>query len=360
MSAKDQAKIEENRLTAARKGEHIRICLQEQVNGVGITTGFERYRFRHAALPQISFDQISLSATFLNKPLQAPLLVSSMTGGTEEAAAINRRLAEAAEARGWAMGLGSMRAAIEREELAATFHIRKEAPTIPIVANLGAVQLNYGYGVDECRRAVELSEADALVLHLNSMQEVFQTEGDTDFRRLLERIEQVCRQLEVPVGVKEVGWGMDGETAAMLTRAGAAFIDVAGAGGTSWSQVEKFRTSDPLRRQAAEAFTDWGIPTADSIVDVRSHCPEAYVIASGGLRSGVDVAKAIALGANLAGVGRLLLPNAAALGDIHETDSDLDAQLHQQFAKIEFELRTAMFGVGAGTIAELAATSRLV
>lgn len=342
---------DEGAQTARRKGEHIRICLQEEVGGVGVTSGFERYRFRHNALPELRFDSISLETGFLGKTIKTPLLVSSMTGGTDEASAINVRLAEAAEARGWAIGLGSMRAAIENEALAASFRVRHVAPTVPVIANLGAVQLGLGYGAEQCRRAVELAEADALVLHLNGMQELFQPEGDTDFSGLLHRIYDVCRQSDVPVGVKEVGWGIDAETAARLSDAGVAFIDVAGAGGTSWSQVEKFRTADRMRRAAAEAFAGWGIPTAECVRDVRQRVPETFLIASGGLSNGVEAAKAIALGANAAGFGRALLSQAALAGG--------GEGLLSQFEQIEFELRAAMFGIGAATIAELAATARI-
>ncbi|MDQ0061213.1 type 2 isopentenyl-diphosphate Delta-isomerase [Paenibacillus harenae] len=347
--------VEQQDTTAKRKGEHIRICLQEKVNGVGIETGFERLRFKHNAMPELSFQSVSLETEWLGKKLGAPLLVSSMTGGTDEAGAINRRLAIAAQERGWAIGLGSMRAAIEQEKLAASFAIRKEAPTVPVIANIGAVQLNYGFGPEACQRAVDLSEADALVLHLNSMQEVFQPEGDTDFRGLYARIEQVCKSVTVPVGVKEVGWGIDSETATALANVGVAFIDAAGAGGTSWSQVEKFRSKDVMRREAAEAFADWGIPTAQSIADIRSALPSMKLVASGGLRHGVDAAKSLALGANIAGFGRVLLPKAAG------GSSDVSVRgLLEQFERIEFELRTAMFGIGAGTIEALRNTNRLI
>ncbi|WP_409341359.1 type 2 isopentenyl-diphosphate Delta-isomerase [Paenibacillus sp. MBLB4367] len=337
-------------VTETRKAEHIDICLHREVSGERIRTGFERYRFRHNAIPELSLPDISLSTVFLDKTLRAPLLVSSMTGGTKEAAAINRRLAASAERHGWAMGLGSMRAAIEREELADTFRIRTIAPSIPVIANLGAVQLNYGYGVDHCRRAVELAEADALVLHLNSLQEAFQPEGDTDFRQLLSRIESVCRSLHVPVGIKEVGWGIDGAAARRLNEAGVSFIDVAGAGGTSWSQVEKHRSRDAVRKAAAEAFADWGIPTAVSVREVRKAVQEAVVIGSGGVQNGVDAAKAIALGADLAGFGRSLL--AAAV--------DSEELIDRLFDRLELELRIAMFGIGAGSIRELKETDRLV
>ncbi|MFD3259285.1 type 2 isopentenyl-diphosphate Delta-isomerase [Paenibacillus lentus] len=336
--------------TSGRKTEHIRICLEEQVGAEGVLTGFQKYNFRHNALPELNFDEISLKTSFLGASVRTPLLISSMTGGSELAGVINERLAEIAEHRGWALGVGSVRAAVEREELAATFAVRSKAPTIPIIANLGAVQLNYGFGAEESMRAVDIAGADMLVLHLNGLQEVFQPEGNTAFRGVLARIEELCRKLQVPVGVKEVGWGIDGATAKRLHEAGVAFIDVAGAGGTSWSQVEKFRSADPVRRVAAEAFADWGIPTAECIREVRAAVPDAALIGSGGLNTGVDAAKALALGADLAGFGRALLEPA-----VHSLEA-LDAQLE----RVELELRTAMFGIGAGNIAALRGTARLV
>ncbi|CAM3864898.1 type 2 isopentenyl-diphosphate Delta-isomerase [Cohnella lubricantis] len=348
-----------------RKNEHIDICLREDVQSRAVRSdahrgnsghidssrsGFDSYRFRHNALPEIDFAAIDISASFLGRPLQAPLLVSSMTGGTTEANRINRRLAEAAERRGWAMALGSGRAAIERPELAESFRVRELAPTIPIVANLGAVQLNYGYGADECRRLIELTEADGLVLHLNGLQEVFQPEGDTDFSGLLRRIEKLCRELDKPIGAKEVGWGIDGENAGRLFDAGVSFVDVAGAGGTSWSQVEKFRLPPGVRREAAEALAGWGQPTPACIEEARSAVPDGCLIGSGGLASGVDAAKAIALGANLAGFGRSLLAEA-----VESVES-----IEEKLAVIEFELRAAMFGIGAGTLEQLAETNRLI
>lgn len=335
--------------TERRKTEHIRICLQEDVGSRAGGAGFAQYRFRHRALPEIDFREIATSVSWLGKQMQVPLLISSMTGGTEEALNINRNLAEAAERRGWAMGIGSVRAAVERPELARTFRVRDVAPTIPIIANIGAVQLNYGYGAEECRRAVEIAEADGLVLHLNGMQELFQPEGNTNFKGLLRQIETVCAALPVPVGVKEVGWGIDGETAKLLADAGVSFVDVAGAGGTSWSQVEKFRTADPVRRLAAEAFADWGIPTAQCVAEVRKAVPNGTLIASGGLANGVDVAKAIALGADIAGFGRSLL--GAAVGSAEQVALSLE--------RIEYELRAAMFGIGAADLKSLRGTPLL-
>lgn len=343
--------MKEERRIPKRKADHIHIALTREVTGRGITTGMERYRFRHEALPEIDFSEVSLSASFLGRPLKAPFLISSMTGGTEQAGRINAALAEAAQERGWAMGLGSVRVAIEHPETAATFRVRPVAPDIPLLANLGAVQLNYGYGAEQCRRAVELTEADGLVLHLNAMQEVFQPEGNTRFGDLLRKIEEVCRALEVPVGVKEVGFGIHGELARQLFDAGVQFVDVAGAGGTSWIQVEKYRTKDPLRAKAAEAFADWGLPTADCVRDVRYHVPEACLIASGGLKTGVDAAKSIVLGADLAGFGRSLLPAAATY--------DPEAII-KQMKRIEWECRTAMFGVGIATVDELKGREQLL
>ena len=227
--------------------------------------------------------------------------------------------------------------------------MRKYAPSVPIIANLGAVQFNYGYSVEECRKIIDITEADMLVLHLNSIQEVIQEKGDTNFKGLLKKIEQLCSTLEVPVGVKEVGWGIDGQTAEKLMEAGVAFIDVAGAGGTSWSQVEKFRAKDPIRRVAAEAFKDWGIPTVESIRMVREKIGDRPLIASGGMQTGLDGAKTIALGADMVGFGRSILKEA--------TQSPEDVL---EVMKIrEMELRISMFGIGAQTIQELKNTPRL-
>lgn len=338
-------------LTEKRKTEHIRISLHEDVEGKNITTGLENYRFIPNALPEISFEEVSLSASFLGKSMKTPFLISSMTGGTETALKINQNLAIAAQERGWAIGLGSMRAAVEKEELAYTFQIRKWASDIPIIANIGAVQLNYGFGLEECKRAVEIAEADALVLHLNTLQEVFQPEGNTNFSHLLSKIEKLIAGLPVPVGVKEVGMGINKETAEKLISAGAQFIDVAGAGGTSWVQVESYRSEDAARKKAAEAFQDWGLPTSESITSVREISKKIPVIASGGLKHGVDAAKSLALGADFAGFGRSLLQSAV--------EKDAEA-LILQMERIEFELRAAMFGIGVSNINELKASKRLL
>ncbi|WP_232697342.1 type 2 isopentenyl-diphosphate Delta-isomerase [Brevibacillus daliensis] len=340
--------MQDHSQTERRKTEHIKICMEEQVTS-SVTTGLESYRFLHAALPEINFSQISLQTGFINKMVRTPFLISSMTGGTTYAKEINEKLAEAAEIRGWVMALGSMRAAIEKEELVTTFQIRKKAPTVPVIANLGAVQLNNGYGIDECKRIVDMVEADALVLHLNSMQEVFQAEGDTNFHQLITKIAQVCKASDVPVGVKEVGFGFDSASASKLIEAGVSFIDVAGAGGTSWIEVEKHRNKNKRIWDAAEAFLDWGIPTATSILEVRKVSTDLLLIGSGGIRTGVEAAKAIALGADFVGFGRSLLQ--AATSSVEE--------VLQEMERIEFECKSVMFGIGASDLQALKTTERL-
>ncbi|TQS76533.1 type 2 isopentenyl-diphosphate Delta-isomerase [Ornithinibacillus gellani] len=332
-----------------RKTEHIRLCLTDQVEGVNQSTGLEGIAFIHNALPEINFNDIEIGSSFLNKSLQAPFLVSSMTGGSKLAAEINQNLAVAAEEKGWAIALGSTRALLESDAHQESFLIRKQAPTVPLIANLGAVQLNYGYGAEEAQRIVDRTEADSLVLHLNSLQEVIQDEGDLNFESLLPKIEKLCKTLTVPVGVKEVGFGIDGTVAEQLYQAGISYIDVAGAGGTSWSQVEKLRSQDPLRKAAAEAFNNWGIPTKDCIVSVRSKLSQVPIVASGGMKTGVDAAKAITIGADLIGFARKLLQAA--------TES-VDAVI-REMEQIELELKIVMFGIGARNLSELKNTKRI-
>jgi isopentenyl-diphosphate delta-isomerase len=329
-----------------RKSDHIRINLQEAVDVQHVSAGFERYRFTHCALPGFNLEDVDSATTLLGKRLAAPLLISSMTGGTPEARAINQRLAEAAQAAGIGMGLGSQRAVIEEPALVDTFRVRHVAPDILLMANLGAVQLNYGYGLNECRRAVESVEADALILHLNPLQEALQPEGDTRFAELLPKIEAVCRALEVPVVIKEVGWGLSERVVRQLADAGVAAIDVAGAGGSSWSQVEMHRATTERGRQVAAAFADWGIPTAESLLMARRGAPELPVIASGGIRDGIQMAKAIALGASACGVA----------GPFLRAASESSAAVTELTAVLVTQLRVAMFAAGAGDIQALQRT----
>jgi isopentenyl-diphosphate delta-isomerase len=268
-------------------------------------------RFLHNALPDLNLSAVNSRVTLFGKTLSAPILISSMTGGAEMANQINRRLAEAAQRHGIAIGLGSQRAALKNPDLAYTYQVRDIAPDILLFGNLGAVQFNYGYSVDECRRAVEMIEADALILHFNVLQEAVQPEGDTDWAGLLGKVEQVCRTLGVPVIAKEVGWGFNEQNCRDLMRAGVAAIDVAGSGGTSWSEVEYHRAPTALHARVAAAFADWGIPTAEAVQYAVRGAPGLPVIASGGLRDGIDIAKCIALGATLGGIAGPFLKAAA-------------------------------------------------
>jgi isopentenyl-diphosphate delta-isomerase len=265
-----------------------------------------------------------------------------MTGGTAEATRINRNLARAAERCGVAVGVGSQRKALEDPALAETYRVRPFAPSVPLLANLGAVQLNYGYGVAECRRAVEMIEADALVLHLNPLQEALQPEGQRNFSGLIRKMARIARELPVPVIVKEIGCGISATLAARLVRRGLAIVDSAGQGGTSWARIEGARSEDPA---LGELFADWGIPTPRAILEL-GRVPGLTVIGSGGIRHGLDVAKAIALGADLAGMAQPLL--AAATDSAERVEAKIRKTLE--------ELRVCMFCVGARTLGDLSRT----
>lgn len=336
--------------TMGRKADHIRINLHEDVAAKGVDSGFAAYRFLHQALPELDLEAVDTSVEVLGRRLGAPLLISSMTGGTPEARAINRTLAEVAEARGLAMGLGSGRALLEHPEGLDTFDVRPVAPGVLLLANLGAVQLSRGVTAGDCRRLVARLGADALVLHLNPLQEALQPEGDGGFDGLLARIEALCRRLEVPVVVKEVGWGIAPDTVRRLLDAGVAAVDVAGAGGTSWSEVERHRIEDPVRSRVAAAFAGWGIPTAEALRLARAAAPDATIFGSGGIRTGLDVAKAVALGADVVGMAR---PFLLAADEGVQAAHDLARELVEV-------LRIAMFCVGVGTIRELRGSPRLL
>jgi isopentenyl-diphosphate delta-isomerase len=335
---------------ASRKADHLRICLEESVRPKSTRTGLERYRFVHQALPEIDLEQVELQTLLFGRTLNAPLLVASMTGGTQAARAVNRHLAEAAAALGVGMGVGSQRAAIESPEWVDTYRVRDVAPDILLLANLGAVQLNLSYTVEHCQQAVDMIEADALVLHLNPLQEALQPGGDTRFQGLLTKIEAVCRALAVPVVVKEVGYGLSAKAARQLASAGVSALDVAGAGGTSWSEVERLRAPDASHDRVAAQFADWGIPTADALRAVRDCELGLPLIASGGIESGIDVAKCLALGADAVSVAWPLLRPAL-----------LSAQNVVQVLEIIVEaLRVAMFCVGAPNVAALQNASHLL
>lgn len=329
--------------TQTRKADHLKICLEEDVQFHSNTNGLEHYRFNHCCLPELDRNEIDLTTTFLGKELGAPLLISSMTGGTELAGIINHRLASVAQHYKIAMGVGSQRVIVEKPQVAGTFAVRSHAPDILLFANLGAVQLNYDYGLDECSRLVDLLEADALILHLNPLQECIQTKGDTNFKGLLEKIAKLCSELPIPVIAKEVGNGISAKMAVKLLEAGVTAIDVAGAGGTSWAKVESERAQNRQQRRLGMTFADWGLPTAECITSIRTFLPEVPLIASGGLRHGLDVAKAIALGADIAGLAWPFLQAAA------ESEDSLHALVEVLIA----EITTVLFCTGNATLEQL-------
>lgn len=329
--------------TQTRKADHLRICLDEDVQFHTSTNGLEKYRFTHNCLPELNYSELDITTNFLGKSLGVPLLISSMTGGTQQAKIINCRLAEVAQHYKLSMGVGSQRVAVENPQVKDTFAVRSLAPDILLFANLGAVQLNYNYGIDQCLRVVDLLEADALILHLNPLQECIQPKGDTNFRGLLDKIEIICSKMPVPVIVKEVGNGISATMAEKLLNVGVTAIDVAGAGGTSWAKVESERALNPLQRRLGKTFAEWGLPTAECITSIRAIAPTVPLIASGGLRNGLDMAKAIALGADMCGLAWPFLQAAA------ESTDSIDALVQVLIA----EISTAMFCSGNATLSQL-------
>lgn len=296
------------------------------------------------ALPEIDMAAIDLATGFLGRRIGAPLLVSAMTGGPARAALINRNLALACQALRLPLAVGSQRVAIETGAAAGLgAELRSLAPDIPLLANFGAAQLNLGFGAVEARRAVEMIGADALVIHLNPLQEAVQPEGDRDWRGLLGRIEALARALHVPVIAKEVGCGISAAVARRLVDAGVAVIDVAGAGGTSWAAVEAERATTPEQAAIARAFSDWGLPTAQAIAEVRAACPDAVIVGSGGVRDGLDVARAIRLGADVVGQASRILEAATLSPEAVVTHLEV----------VIAQLRVACFCTGSANLAAL-------
>lgn len=330
-------------LNLVRKGQHIAICETMDVEATDRYTGFSDLTLLPKALPEFSWDQLDTRCSFLGRDLALPLLITGMTGGLTRGAEINRRLARAAQHFGIPMGVGSQRVALENPEHAAIFSVKKYAPKVFLIGNLGVAQIRGKDPLGMCKRAVDMIDADALALHVNVLQEVVQVEGDRDFRGLLDQVHHIAARLGVPVIVKEVGGGIDAETALSLKAAGVAAIDCGGKGGTSWSYIEGVRAHSPVTQAVANTFRDWGIPTAIAIRALRQATPALPLIATGGVRDGLTVAKAIALGATLAGVG-LPLFRAALLSD------------DEPFAVIETlqqGLKTAMIASGARDLASL-------
>jgi isopentenyl-diphosphate delta-isomerase len=338
--------------TEKRKIEHLRISLNRNVQARSVTTGFEDVHFVHRTLPEVDKSRISLSTTVFNYKFAAPLIVGAITGGAQEATRINATIAEAVEKLGLAMGVGSQRAAIEDRRFEKTFSVaRKKAPTTFLIANIGGVQLVNGYGLKEAEKAVKMIQADAIAIHLNSLQEAAQPEGQTNFQGVLGKIGELAAALDKPVMAKETGAGIAAEEAEKLENAGAKGIDVSGAGGTSFAAVEYYRAGkkSSFQRRLGDVFWDWGIPTATSVIEV-SQSVNIPVIASGGIRDGVDVAKALALGASLTSLSQPILQ--VADKGVRETVDALSLMME--------ELRNVMFLVGASSIQDLRRTPLVI
>ena len=330
--------------TGRRKDDHLDIVLDRRASVRSSFSGLDDIRFEHCALPELDLDDINLSSSLLGVALRAPLLISSMTGGADRATAINRHLAEAAQDLGIAMGVGSQRVALQRGgDQGLTRELRRLAPDIALLGNIGAAQLIEPDGLDMARRAVDMLEANALIIHLNPLQEAVQVGGDRQWQGILEAIQRVVRGLGVPVVVKEVGAGLSAEVAVALVEAGVQVLDVAGLGGTSWAAVEGERAQHPADREVAMAFAQWGIPTALSLAMVRQALPETPLIASGGIRNGVDVARAIRLGADIVGQAAGVLRDATLS----------TAAVIEHFDIVIRQLRIACFCTGSADLQAL-------
>lgn len=333
------------KITSARKIDHIKLSIEKSVES-NIDAGFKDVRFVHMSLPEIDLSDIDIHIKFLKHRLFAPLIIESITGGTPRAKKINGNLAEAAEDLGIAIGVGSQRAALENRNLIDTYTIvRDKAPSVPVLANLGAPQLLDENAVDYAMEAIEMLNANALIIHLNALQEAVQPEGQTNFKEVFKKLSEISRKIDVPLIAKETGAGISFEIAKYLKSAGVKIIDVGGLGGTSWAAVEYYRASKAKKGNKAKlgkTFWDWGIPTVASLVEVNS-IHGMTSIASGGVRTGLDVAKAIALGANIVGMALPLLKPATQ--DSMKVKKVLD--------NIIQELKTAMFLTGAKDIKSL-------
>jgi isopentenyl-diphosphate delta-isomerase len=337
-------KPDDDRPIARRKVEHLDIVLNRDIRSGTTTTGLEAVRFAHHALPDLDLVKIDLGTRFVGRDVRAPILISSMTGGPAQSRSINENIAEAAQTLGLAFGVGSQRIALEEGQRAGfDRRLRRVAKDVPILANFGAGQLRTWDGVEMARRAVDMIEADALIIHLNPLQEAVQERGDRDWRGLLAEIERICRHVTFPVVAKEVGCGITGKVARQLVDAGVSVIDVAGAGGTSWAAVEAERGSTPRARATAAVFREWGVPTAQALLQVRQCCPDVDVIASGGLRNGIDCAKAVRLGADMTGLAAGLLAEAVAGPEA----------LIQHLEIVIEQLRIACFCTGSANLASL-------
>ena len=325
------AKINATQQVTKRKQQHIDAVLNDkQVDRQ--QDGFDQLRLMHRALPELNFADIDISSHFLGQSISFPFLVSSMTGGAaNNLGNINVHLAEAAQACKVPMAVGSQRAMIIDEAAKQSFELRKYAPDVPLIANMGAVQLNYGFGLDEARRAIDVLEADALYLHLNPLQEVVQPEGDTDFANLANKIHALAENIEVPIILKEVGCGLSPQDIELGLQAGVTLFDIAGRGGTSWSRIEAHRSENDL----GFLFQDWGLTTLESLKLAEPYQEKAQFIASGGIRNGIDMIKAVIMGGRLCGVAAPLLAPAQISTD--EVVAKIE-QFQQEFQTAQFLL----------------------
>ena len=286
-----------------RKKEHIDICASTDVESSDKFTGFSEFSFYPKSLPDINTEDIDLSATFLNTSFGMPVLIPGMVGGTSEGHEINLRLAQIAQEFNIPMGVGSQRISLENDETAKYFKLKDRFPNIFLISNVGISVLKENDYVSKCKRAVDMIEADALSIHVNVMQELVQKEGLRDFSGIFPKIKTVASELNVPIIIKEVGFGLDTDTGSKLRDLGVKVLDIGGSGGTSWAYVEGLRAADENTKRVGATFRDWGIPTAFALRDLKKTCPNMELIATGGIRNGIDVAKAIALGASMAGIG---------------------------------------------------------
>jgi isopentenyl-diphosphate delta-isomerase len=325
-----------------RKSDHIDVVLRGDVDFGRLTAGFEAIHFEHNALPELALADIDLSTHLLDRSLRAPFLISSMTGGPERAARINRHLGEAAEALGLALAVGSQRIALEDQGTAGLDHgLRSYAPNVPLLANLGAAQIRGADGVDRARAVVEMIGADAIYIHLNPLQEAVQHGGDTDWRGVLDAIDRLSAA-GVKVAVKEVGFGLSATVVRRLSDVGVSIIDVAGAGGTNWARVEGARSEGRLSA-IAETFREWGVPTAHAIREARNVAPDATIVGSGGIKTGLDAAKALRMGADI--IGQAASTLAAA---VQSTEAVVE-----HFATMIETLRITCFATGSRDLAAL-------
>ncbi len=335
-------------LIASRKDAHLDLCLRRPVDSGGVATGLGGYTLEYLALPEIDLDEVDLSTEALGRPLRAPLIIGAMTGGTDRARRINGRLARAAARTGIALALGSQRAMIARPELTGSYSVRDAAPDLPLLlGNLGAIQLNMGVTPDQVSGALEAVGADAVFLHLNPLQEAIQPEGDTRFSGLRQRLGQAIPRIGYPCLVKEVGAGISARTAGQLARLPIAGVETAGVGGTSWARVESYRApAGSVASEVGQRLAGFGVPTADSIVHCRRAMGPRLVVASGGIRTGMDLAVALALGADLAALARPLL----------EAAVESEEALVRAIESLIFELRVICFCTGARDLQQLRQT----